>query len=305
VGSGVERLGIGVREFKELAVDAADLVHGLLALSLAGLDHERLMDDEREVHRGRVQAKVEHALGKVERGNARLLVEIDERHDELVHADLVIGHGEGILEPDAHVVRVQHGVHRRLADAGLAEREHVGQRAHDDVEVAVEHLHAADGLFGVCKAVLAVLFDDQRAGHVLFEEFLAADRACAGAAAAVRCGERLMQVTVDAVKAHVTGTDDAHDGVEVRAVVIAQAARIVNDLRDLEDVLVENTDGVRVRQHQSRGVGADGGAQRVEVDAAVHAGRDVDDLEAAHRGGCGILWLRAGTRNSSPTRPCF
>ena len=246
------------------------------------------MDDEREVHRGRVQAKVEHALGKVERGDARLLVEIDERHDELVHADLVIGHGEGILEPDAHVVRVQHGVHRRLADTGLAEREHVGQRAHDDVEVAVEHLHAADGLFGVCKAVLAVLFDDQRAGHVLFEEFLAADRACAGAAAAVRCGERLMQVTVDAVKAHVTGTDDAHDGVEVRAVVIAQAARIVNDLRDLEDVLVENTDGVRVRQHQSRGVGADGGAQRVEVDAAVHAGRDVDDLEAAHRGGRGV-----------------
>ena len=33
-----------------------------------------------------------------------------------------------------------------------------------------------------------------------------------------------MQVTVDAVKAHVTGTDDAHDGVEVRAVVVAQAA---------------------------------------------------------------------------------
>ena len=97
-----------------------------------------------------------------------------------------------------------------------------------------------------------------------------------------------MQVTVDAVKAHVTGTDDAHDGVEVRAVVIAQAARIVNDLRDLEDVLVENTDGVRVRQHQSRGVGADGGAQRVEVHAAVCAGRDVDDLEAAHRGGRGV-----------------
>ena len=158
---GVQRLWIGVRQLEELAVNVADLVHRLLALGLAGLDHERLVDDEREVHRGRVQAEVEHSLGKVERGNARLLVQVDQRHDELVHTDLVIRHGEGILEPDAHIVRVQHGVHRRLADAGLAEREHVGQRAHDDVEVAVEHLHAADGFFGILEAVLAVLFDDQ------------------------------------------------------------------------------------------------------------------------------------------------
>lgn len=46
----------------------------------------------------------------------------------------------------------------------------------------------------------------------------------------------------------------------------------------------------------NRGVGADGGAQRVEVHAAVCAGRDVDDLEAAHRGGRGVVpWAESGT----------
>jgi len=65
---GMERVGVGIGKVKEPAVDVADLVHRLLALGLAGLDHERLVDDEREVHRGRVQAVVEHTLGKVERG---------------------------------------------------------------------------------------------------------------------------------------------------------------------------------------------------------------------------------------------
>ena len=123
VGSGVKRLGIGVREFKELAVDAADLVHGLLALSLAGLNHERLVDDGAGSTSWAVQAKVEHALGKVERGDARLLVEIDKRHDELVHADLVIGHGELLRELHAHIVGVEHGVLRRLGDALPAQRQ--------------------------------------------------------------------------------------------------------------------------------------------------------------------------------------
>ena len=87
---------------------------------------------------------------------------------------------------------------------------------------------------------------------------------------------------MDAVKAHVAGADNTHDRVEVRTVVIAQAARLVDDLRDLKNVLVKNTDGIRVREHQARGVGADCRAQRVQIDTAVRAGGDVHDLIAAH-----------------------
>ena len=68
--------------------------------------------------------------------------------------------------------------------------------------------------------------------------------------------------------------------VEVRTVVIAQAARLVDDLRDLKNVLVKDADGIRVREHQARGVGADSGTQRVEIDAAVRARGDVHHLIA-------------------------
>ena len=93
---------------------------------------------------------------------------------------------------------------------------------------------------------------------------------------------------MDAVEAHVARADDAHDGVEVRAVVVAQSARVVDDLRDLQNVLIEDADRVRIREHQSRRVGADGGTQRVEIDAAIRAGGDVHHLIAAHGGGGGV-----------------
>ena len=118
----------------------------------------------------------------------------------------------------------------------------------------------------------------------------------AGAAAAVRRGERLVQVQVDAVKAHVAGAHDAHDGVQIRAVIVAQAARLVDKTRDLQNVFVKNADCVRVRQHQARGVVAEHGLERLEIDAAVRRGRDIHDLIAAH-GSCSRVRAMRGIRN--------
>ena len=92
------------------------------------------------------------------------------------------------------------------------------------------------------------------------------------------------------VKAHVAGACDAHDGVEIRSVVVAQAARFVDDARDLKDVAVKKANRVRVREHKARRVGADGGFERFEIDAAVWAGGDVHDREARH---CGARGVRA------------
>ena len=199
-----------------------------------------------------------------------------------MHADLVIGHVEFSLQARHHVVGVQNSVLRGLGDTLLAEGQHVGQRLDADVKVAVEHLHAADGLFGIVKAIRAVLFHNQGTRHVFPQEFLAADCASAGAAAAVRGRKGLVQVGVDAVEAHIAGTDNAHDSVQVCAVVVAKAARVVDDLRDLEDVRIEDADGVGVREHQTCRIGADSRTQRVEVNAALVVRLDVDDLIAAH-----------------------
>ena len=104
-----------------------------------------------------------------------------------------------------------------------------------------------------------------------------------GTAAAVRLREGLVQVVVDDVEAHVARARAAHDGVEVRPVVVERRADAVDDLRDLLDVLVEQPERVRVREHQARDVVAGLRAQVVDVDAAALVRADLDDLVAGHR----------------------
>ncbi len=74
---GMQRLRIRVRHVVELAVDVADLVHELFGLRLAGLDHERFVNDEREVHCGRMEIEVQHSLGHIECGNAGFFIALE------------------------------------------------------------------------------------------------------------------------------------------------------------------------------------------------------------------------------------
>ena len=97
---------------------------------------------------------------------------------------------------------------------------------------------------------------------------------------------------MDAVKAHIAGTHNAHDRVRVCAVVVAKTARLVYEPRDLEDVLVKDTDRVRVRQHQTGNVVAEHFLKLRKIDAAIRRGRDIHDLIAAHRRRCGIGAVR-------------
>ena len=109
------------------------------------------------------------------------------------------------------------------------------------------------------------------------------DRTGAGAAAAVRLGERLVQVEVDDVEAHVPGPADAHDRVQVRAVVVERRADAVDDPRDLLDPGLEQAERRRVGEHQAGDVLVGLRAQVVEVDVAVLVGADLDHLVAGHR----------------------
>jgi hypothetical protein len=75
-----------------------------------------------------------------------------------------------------------------------------------------------------------------------------------------------VQVDVDDVEAHVTRPGDPAHCVEVRAVVVHQRARAVEDPFDLLDVLVEEAEGRGVREHERGGVLVDLGAEIVDVD---------------------------------------
>src|SRR6185436_4772484 len=89
-----------------------------------------------------------------------------------------------------------------------------------------------------------------------------------GTATAVRCGESLVQVHVYDVKAHVARAHLAEDGVEVGAVVVQQAARIVHDLRHFLDASLEHAAGGRIGEHDAGRVRSDGRLQGFHVHVA-------------------------------------
>ncbi len=78
-----------------------------------------------------------------------------------------------------------------------------------------------------------------------------------------------MQVHVDDVETHVAGAHLAQDGVQVGAVVIEQAARLVDCCGDLADIAVEHAYGARIGEHDAGGLGADRFAQGGDVHVAV------------------------------------
>ena len=85
------------------------------------------MDDQWEIHCGRVDAVVEQSLGDVQRGNAGLLVQAVERHDELMHARAGIRHVVGILKRGHHIVGVQDGVASHVVYAFPSEHGQIGE----------------------------------------------------------------------------------------------------------------------------------------------------------------------------------
>ena len=239
------------------------------------------------------------------------------REHELVHAEAVEGDRAGIADPPRpaapQVVGVQH---RRISDASRrpsrAERARC-RRTSARTRRSCPGSRAAGrstwaGRSRARSGSAAVL--GRRRSHDLGprQERLDAvghrDRAGARAAAAVRLRERLVQVEVDDVEAHVAGPRDAHDRVQVRAVVVEGRADVVDDLRDLLDVAVEQPERVRVGEHQAGDVVVGGRAQLVEVDPALVVRPDLHDLVAGHRDrrrvgavrGVGRQHLGAGAR---------
>ena len=97
-----------------------------------------------------------------------------------------------------------------------------------------------------------------------------------------------MQVHVDHVESHVAGADLAQDRVQVRAVVVQQAAGLVHDARHLDDLVLEHAERGRIGEHDPGGRRPNRALERVEIHVAVLVARDLLHAAAAHRGGGGI-----------------
>ena len=236
-------LGVALGLGEDLLDRLGEGVEALLGLGLGRLDHQRLLDQQREVDGRRVEAEVEQALGEVEGGEAELPLHRLAGEDELVHAVAVEGDrqalaGAALGEAGLEVVGVQHRGLRGLGEAVGAEAEDVGVGADEDAEVALEAAQAADRLGPLevevearPAAVVALAPHHLRPRQEGLDPLGDRDRPGAGAAAAVRLAEGLVQVDVDDVEAHVAGARVAHHRVEVGAVVVERPARLVDQRR--------------------------------------------------------------------------
>jgi hypothetical protein len=88
---------------------------------------------------------------------------------------------------------------------------------------------------------------------------------------------------MDDVEPHVARPGVAHDGVDVRPVVVERRPHVVDEARDLLDVLVEHAERVRVGEHQAGDVRVELLPQVADVDAAALVRAELDHLIARHR----------------------
>ena len=99
--------------------------------------------------------------------------------------------------------------------------------------------------------------------------------------------EGLVQIEMDDVEVHLAGRGAAQDRVEVRPVVVEQAARVVHELGDVQNVFFEDPKGVRIRQHEGERLRTGRGLERFQVDPTIFR-RNLDQVESEHPGGGGV-----------------
>ena len=120
----------------------------------------------------------------------------------------------------------------------------------------------------------------------------------------MRRGECLVQVDVHHVEAHVAGTAFAEQRIEVRTVVVHEAACLVHHLGNLQNTRLEDAKRVGVGHHHGCDLAshlAEKLTQVVNIDRAVSKALHLDDLQAANccRGRIRAV-CRVGNENLGP-----
>ncbi len=100
----------------------------------------------------------------------------------------------------------------------------------------------------------------------------------------MRRRKRFVQVHVNDIETHVSRSDLAANRIEVRAVIVEQAAGVPDDPLDFDDLPLENPERRRIGQHDPRRSRTDDGLEGLDVDIAVGLGRDFPADTTAHRG---------------------
>ena len=94
------------------------------------------------------------------------------------------------------------------------------------------------------------------------------------------------------VESEIAGAHNAHNRVQVCAIAIDQAARIVDDLIDFPHIFFKQTECVGVGEHDAGSLVGDLGAQVIQVHIAARIRFHLDDFVSRHGAGRGIRAVR-------------
>ena len=75
---------------------------------------------------------------------------------------------------------------------------------------------------------------------------------CAWSTATVRSRESLVKIEMNNVEPHVPRTNLPQYRVEVRTIIVQETPGVMNCSRNLENILLENPESVRIGDHQTR-----------------------------------------------------
>ena len=248
-----------------------------------------------------MEAVIEQSFGEIHGGNPGGVLELLQGDDEFVAgAALGISQVEaGSFQLRCQVVGVERGKFGHSPHPPPSQHACIDPGAQEHAHIAAEGGHPTYGPGTVAllrPAIRTEIFQHVGNRQERPQALRHTDRTGTRAATTMRGGERLVQVHVYDVEAHVTRPHPPEDGVEVGAVVITQAAGFVDDILDRNDAFLEHTQGGWVGKHESRRVRADAGLECVQVNIALAIRGNFPDRVAAHAGSGGVGAVR-GVRN--------
>ena len=138
------------RRFLRLPVDFPqgldEGVQRVPVFRLRRLNHQGLVNNQRKIHRGRVEAVVQQPLGYLQAADAPFPLPVGGEH-HLVHTGAVVGEIVDVAEGLQQVVGVQDGVAADGLDTSIAQGADVGVGPHQYAKVAVKAANLADAMF--------------------------------------------------------------------------------------------------------------------------------------------------------------
>ena len=251
MGSTLHYIGIGACLLGNLAHHGDKTVDGVLALVFGGLDHERLVEEQREIDCRGMISIIEKTLCHIHGGDTGGFVAQTIEY-ELVLAESLDGQEILVLERLLDIIGIESGKRSHQLHILATESEDIGEGTKQHTEVAVVWSYGNLSAVSICK--VDCLDICQRTGSgCLRKELLQSDthanRSSTWSTSSMGSGECLMKIDVHHIKAHVTRTASTEHRVEVGSIIVHQSAALMHEFGYLGNLLFKHSEGIGIGHH--------------------------------------------------------